>query len=143
MKDEEISSKSLEWNVNRVISKINYKIHTDAIKDNLIPLNITSNQKSFTYADEADMLNIALFGKTAKDWKKENIKAKGNIRDEATIQQLIILSNMESMNAELIKQKITQQQRLVILNKMAIDQMTSLIKNSRLRELENKKKLTK
>ena len=137
LKNEEISEKSLEWNINRILSKINYKIHTDAIKDNLIPSTISSKQKTFTYANEADMLNVALFGQTAKEWRENNSSLKGNIRDESTIQQLIILSNMESMNAELIKQNISQQQRLVILNKMAVDQMKSLINNSSIKKLES------
>jgi hypothetical protein len=127
LKTDENSRISLEWNVNRVISKINYKIHTDAIKENLIPGLVSSKQQSFTYANEADMLNVALFGKTAKGWKEENSDSKGNMRDEATIQQLIVLSNLESMNAELIKQGLAQNQRLLILNKMAIEQMTSIL----------------
>lgn len=127
LKSDENSQISLEWNVNRIISRINYRIHTDAIKDNLIPRLVSKMQQSFAYANEADMLNVALFGKTAKEWKEQNPKTKGNMRDEATIQQLIILSNLESMNAELIKQSIPQDQRLAILNKMAIEQMTSIL----------------
>jgi hypothetical protein len=127
LKSDENSQISLEWNVNRIISRINYRIHTDAIKDNLIPRLVSKMQQSFAYANEADMLNVALFGKTAKEWKEQNPKTKGNMRDEATIQQLIILSNLESMNAELIKQNIPQDQRLAILNKMAIEQMTSIL----------------
>ena len=136
LKADENSRISLEWNINRVISKINYKIHTDAIKDNLIPHLVSKKQQSFTYASEADMLNVALFGKTAKEWKEQNPGARGNMRDEATIQQLIVLSNMESMNAELIKQGITQSQRLVILNKMAIEQMTSIVGSPAIRKLK-------
>jgi hypothetical protein len=117
-------------------SKINYKIHTDAIKENLIPHLVSKKQQSFTYANEADMLNVALFGKTAKEWKDQNPDAKGNMRDEATIQQLIVLSNMESMNAELIKQGLEQKQRLVILNKMAIEQMTSILGSSAIKKLK-------
>lgn len=127
LKADENSRISLDWNVNRIISRINYRIHTDAIKDNLIPRLVSKKQQSFAYANEADMLNVALFGRTAKEWKEQNPETKGNMRDEATIQQLIILSNLESMNAELIKQKIQQDQRLVILNKMAIEQMTSIL----------------
>lgn len=127
LKADENSRISLEWNVNRIISRINYRIHTDAIKDNLIPRLVSKKQQSFAYANEADMLNVALFGRTAKEWKEQNPETKGNMRDEATIQQLIILSNLESMNAEFIKQKIQQDQRLVILNKMAIEQMTSIL----------------
>ena len=107
LKADENSRASLEWNVNRVISKINYKIHnTDAIKEKLIPRIVSSKQQSFTYATEADLLNVALFGKTAVAWRKQNPDAKGNMRDEATIQQLIVLSNLESMNAHLLLNKI-------------------------------------
>lgn len=135
LKSDENSRISLEWNVNRVISKINYKIHTDAIKDKLIPHLVSKKQQSFTYANEADLLNVALFGRTAKEWKEQNPDAKGNMRDEATIQQLIVLSNLESMNAELIKQNVSQDQRLVILNKMAIEQMTSILGSATVKQL--------
>ena len=101
LKEAETSPKALEWNLSRAISKINYKIHTDAVKENLVPHLVSNKQQAFTYANEADMLNVALFGKTAKEWKAQNPAAKGNMRDDATIQQLIVLSNMESMNAEL------------------------------------------
>lgn len=136
LKADENSRISLEWNVNRVISKINYKIHTDAIKDNLIPQLVSKQQQSFTYASEADLLNVALLGKTAREWKEQNPEAKGNMRDEATIQQLIVLSNLESMNAELIKQGVPQNQRLFALNKMAIEQMTSILGSAAIRRLE-------
>ena len=135
LKSDENSRISLEWNVNRVISKINYKIHTDAIKDKLIPHLVSKKQQSFTYANEADLLNVALFGRTAKEWKEQNADAKGNMRDEATIQQLIVLSNLESMNAELIKQNVSQDQRLVILNKMAVGQMTSILGSAMVKQL--------
>lgn len=138
LKADENSRISLEWNVNRVISKINYKIHTDAIKDNLIPQLVSKQQQAFTYASEADMLNVALFGKTAGEWKEQNPEAKGNMRDEATIQQLIVLSNLESMNAELIKQGVPQNQRLVALNKMAIEQMTSILGSAAIKHLEGR-----
>lgn len=137
LKADENSRISLEWNVNRVISKINYKIHTDAIKDNLIPHLVSKQQQAFAYASEADMLNVALFSKTAREWKEQNPEAKGNMRDEATIQQLIVLSNLESMNAELIKQGVPQHKRLVALNKMAIEQMTSIVGSRGIRRLEN------
>ena len=139
LKADENSRISLEWNVNRVISKINYKIHTDAIKDNLIPKLVSKQQQAFTYASEADMLNVALFGKTAREWKEKNSEAKGNMRDEATIQQLVVLSNLESMNAELIKQGVPQNKRLLVLNTMAIDQMTSILGSNALRRLEKGK----
>jgi hypothetical protein len=136
LKTDENSRISLEWNVNRIISKINYKIHTDAIKYNLIPRLVSKKQQSFTYASEADMLNVALFGTTAREWKEQNPEVKGNIRDEATIQQLIVLSNLESMNAELIKQGVPQNQRLVALNNMAIEQMTSVLGSAAIKHLE-------
>lgn len=135
LKEQETSQQALEWNLSRTISKINYKIHTDAIKENLIPHLVSKNQQSFTYASEADMLNVALFGQTAKDWKEQHPDAKGNMRDDATIQQLIVLANLESMNAELIKQNIQQNQRLVILNKMAIEQMTSILGSASVKQL--------
>ncbi len=135
LKADENSRISLEWNVNRVISKINYKIHTDAIKAKLIPQLVSKQQQAFAYASEADMLNVALFSKTAREWKEQNPEAKGNMRDEATIQQLIVLSNLESMNAELIKQGIPQNKRLVALNKMAIEQMTSIVGSKAIRRL--------
>lgn len=128
---------TLEWNLSRTISKINYKIHTDAIKENLIPHLISQKQQSLTYANEADLLNIALFGKTAKEWKDQNANSQGNVRDEATIQQLIVLSNLESMNAELIKQNMPQNQRLIVLNKMAIEQMKSILNSITAQRLEN------
>ena len=136
LKESETSQKTLDWNLSRAISKINYKIHTDAIKENLIPHIVSKRQQTFTYASEADILNVAMFGITAKEWKEQHPDAKGNIRDSATIQQLIVLSNMESMNAELIKQGITQDQRLAILNKMAIDQMTSILSSATTKKLQ-------
>ncbi|MGB4407737.1 MAG: KilA-N domain-containing protein [Sphaerochaeta sp.] len=135
LKADENSQISLEWNVNRIISKINYRIHTEAIKDTIIPSLVTKGQQAFTYASEADLLNVALFGITAREWKEQNPEAKGNIRDEATIQQLIVLSNLESMNAELIKQKLAQNHRLTFLNKMAIEQLTSLLGSPALKKL--------
>jgi hypothetical protein len=136
LKEEENSNKKLEWNLQRTISKINYKIHTDAIKENLIPISLTANQKNFIYADEADILNVALFGKTAKEWRNENPNEKGNIRDTATIEQLVVLSNLESINAMLIQQEITQQERLIKLNEIAISQMKSLINTNALGKLK-------
>lgn len=138
LKSDENSHLSLEWNVNRTISKINYKIHTDAIKDKLIPLGVTPAQQGITYASEAEVLNVALFGKTSKEWRAENPGKKGNIRDYATIQQLIVLSNLESMNAELIKEGVSQRERLCKLNKMAIEQLTSLLGNGNIKLLGSK-----
>lgn len=136
LKETETSQKALDWNLSRAISKINYKIHTDAIKENLIPHIVSKKQQTFTYASEADILNVAMFGITAKEWKEQHPDAIGNIRDSATIHQLIVLSNMESMNAELIKQGITQDQRLSMLNKMAIDQMTSILSSATTKKLQ-------
>jgi hypothetical protein len=126
----------LEWNLQRTISKINYRIHTDAIKENLIPIQVTKFQQGIIYANEADILNVALFGTTAKDWKVSNPLAKGNMRDDATIEQLVVLSNMESINALLINQGLKQSERLVQLNKVAITQMKSLLQNNSIKKLK-------
>lgn len=127
LKTDENDRLKLDWNLQRTLSKVNYHIHTDAIKENLIPAKLSKQQISFVYANEADLLNMALFGKTAKQWREENPKAKGNIRDEASIEQLVVLTNLESINAMLIKQKLSQAERLVQLNEMAIVQMKSLV----------------
>jgi hypothetical protein len=116
----------------RTLSKINYRIHTDAIKDELIPKEVTKEQAKFIYADEADLLNVALFGKTAKQWRDAHPDEKGNIRDYATLEQLVVLSNMESINALLIRQGLPQGERLVQLNGTAITQMRSLLQNNKL-----------
>jgi hypothetical protein len=136
LKEEESDIKKLEWNLQRTISKINYRIHTDAIKENLIPKEITKLQEGFIYASEADLLNVALFGTTAKQWKEKNVSVKSNIRDEATIEQLVVLSNLESINALLINQELGQKERLVELNKIAISQMKSLLKNKSIKKLK-------
>ena len=130
LKDEQNERLKLNWNFQRTLAKVNYKIHTDAIKENLIPLEIDKSQTNFIYANEADLLNIALFGKTAKQWREENSGAQGNQRDEATIEQLVVLSNMESINAMLIHQGIQAFERLLQLNQMAISQMKSLLNHS-------------
>lgn len=127
---------NLEWNLQRTISKINYHIHTDAIKTNLIPKEITKQQASFVYANEADLLNVALFGITAKEWRDNSSDKKGNIRDYATLEQLVVLSNMESINALLIQQGIPQSDRLIQLNKVAITQMKSLLENNAIKKLK-------
>lgn len=116
----------LGWSAKRELSKINYRIHTDAIKQNLIPVEVTSQQASIIYANEADVLNVAMFGMTAKQWREANPKLKGNIRDYATINELICLSNMENINAVFIEQGISQGERLVKLNQIAIHQMKVL-----------------
>ncbi len=136
LKNEENDRLQLEWNLQRTLAKVNYQIHTDAIKDNLIPKEISKQQVSFVYANEADLLNVALFGKTAKDWRKENPNKKGNIRDEATLEQLVVLSNMESINALLIRQELPQNERLLQLNKVAITQMKSLISSNIMEKLK-------
>ncbi|MFA6917971.1 MAG: KilA-N domain-containing protein [Candidatus Gracilibacteria bacterium] len=127
LKEEENKTKSLEWDLSRNLAKINYKIHTNAIKEKLIPVEITKEQESIIYANEADVLNMALFGRTAKQWKAENAHKEGNIRDYATVEQLVVLANLESLNSVLIKSGIAQPTRLKELNKIAIDQMKTLI----------------
>ena len=126
LKYDENSRLSLSWNLNREISKINYRVHTDAIQQNLLPPDLTKEQQSFVYADEADILNVALFGMSAAQWRAQNPGLTGNIRDYATIQQLLVLANMESYNALLIDQKCPQQERLQALRKMAIKQLQTL-----------------
>ena len=136
LKEMENSQQNLTWNVQRTISKINYKIHTDAIKENLIPNSISKEQIAIIYANEVDVLNIALFGKTAKQWKDESKNSAYNIRENATLEQLVVLSNMESINAFLIQQNIPQSERLVQLNQVAITQMKSLIENKNFKRLK-------
>ena len=126
LKIDENSRLSLTWNLNREISKLNYRIHTDAIKTNLIPPELTAEQISFTYASEADLLNVALFGKTAKQWRAENPDKKGNIRDQVTFNQLLVLANMESYNAILIEQGKSQPERLIALHDLAVRQMQTM-----------------
>lgn len=127
---KEQENKSLDWNVKRFLTKINYKIHTDSIKENLIPKQLSKEEINYIYADEADVLNKALFGITAKEWRDSNIWKKGNIRDYASIEQLIILANIESMNAQFIKMWLNQSERLELLNNTAITQMKSLLNNN-------------
>ena len=126
LKSDENSRLSLNWNLNREIAKLNYRIHTDAIKDNLIPQELTPEQISYKYANEADLLNVALFGMTAKQWREKNSNKKGNIRDDATLNQLLVLANMESYNAILIEQGKAMSERLVLLRKLALKQMETL-----------------
>jgi hypothetical protein len=136
LKADESDKLKLNWNLQRTLSKINYRIHTDAIKETLIPKELTKQQMSFVYAGEADLLNMALFGKTAMEWRTENPKADGNIRDIATIEQLVVLSNLESINAVLIHQGLSQSERLVELNKVAIIQMKSLLNSNLVKKLK-------
>ena len=117
---------ALDWSVKRILSKANYKIHTDAIKANLILPSLTPHQRGHVYADEADLLNVALFGKTAAQWRKQNPKATGNIRDSASIEQLLVLTNLENINALLIQQGVTQEGRLTELRRLAISQLATL-----------------
>ncbi len=135
LKEDENDRLKLSWNLQRTLAKVNYKIHTDAIKENLIPLLLNKEKINFIYADEADLLNVALFGKTAKQWRIENPKVQGNIRDEATLEQLVVLSNLESINALLIQQGLIQGKRLMQLNTIAISQMKSLLGNMNLNKL--------
>ena len=127
LKEDENNRLKLEWNLQRTLSKINYRIHTDAIKEKIIPPEITPLQASSIYASEADLLNVALFGKTAAQWHNENPDADGNVRDAATLEQLVVLSNMESINAVLIHQGMPQGERLRQLNAIAISQLKSLL----------------
>lgn len=136
LKADENDRLKLEWNLQRTLAKVNYHIHTDAIKENLIPKELSKSQTSFVYANEADLLNVALFGITAKQWRDSNPNAEGNIRDMATIEQLVVLSNLESINAVLIHQGLSQSERLIQLNKIAISQMKSLINNKNIKKLK-------
>ena len=136
LKEDENNRLKLEWNLQRTLAKINYRIHTDAIKENLIP-RVISKQKSFLiYASEADLLNVALFGKTAIEFKKENPNFEGNLRDNATMEQLVAMTNLESINSILIKQNLPQNERLKSLNKIAISQMKSLLNNDKIKNLK-------
>ncbi len=126
LKADENSRLSLNWNLNREIAKLNYRIHTDAIKDNLIPPELTPEQIGYKYANEADMLNVVLFGKTAKQWRDDNPGKKGNIRDDANLNQLLVPANMESYNAILIGQGKTMSERIVLLRELTVKQMETL-----------------
>jgi len=137
---KEKESKQIGWDVHRTLTKINYRIHTDAIKQNLIPAEITKQQANNIYASEADVLNMALFGTTAKDWRDTNPKLQGNIRDYANVSQLVCLSNLENLNAVFINEGMSQSKRLVKLNKIAIQQMKLLIENNQIKKLEHKAK---
>jgi hypothetical protein len=137
LKQDEFDQQKLEWSVSRILAKVNYRIHTDAIKENLIPKAITQNKIGYVYAGEADLLNIALFGKTAKEWREENLDLKGNMRDHATLEQLIVLSNLESLNAEFIKLNDPSENRLQKLNKIAIEQMNIMLKNIGVKKLSS------
>lgn len=135
LKEAESKSGRLEWSVRRTLVKAQYRVHTDAIKNNLIPNTITSKEAGYIYASEADMLNKALFGCTAKEWKIRNPGESGNLRDHASIEQLVVLAGLESQNALLIEQGIPQDQRLVILNKQAIQQLKSILNSPSIQKL--------
>jgi hypothetical protein len=137
LKDEEQKHLSAEWNLQRTLAKINYRSHTDAIKAHIIPPEVTKTQTNLTYANEADMLNVALFGQTAAQWRAAHpdVKKNTNVRDEATLEQLVVLSNMESINALLIEQGLPQRKRLIQLNQTAITQMTSLLSSEHMKQL--------
>jgi len=135
LKEDEYRRLSLEWNLNRTLSKVNYRIHTDAIKENIIPANITKEQEQYIYANEADVLNVALFGQTAQQWRKTNPGKAGNVRDYSTVEQLLVLANLESMNAEFIRMGLPQGERLRKLNAIAIQQLKSLVGNLNLKKL--------
>jgi hypothetical protein len=136
LKEEENNEKKLQWNLQRTLAKINYKIHTDAIKEKIIPPELTKSQINYIYSDEADLLNVALFGVTAKQWREKNPDAEGNIRDSATIEQLVVLSNLESLNAVFIHQGLQASIRLQQLNTIAITQMKSLVNNQNVKKLK-------
>ncbi|MEO8962819.1 MAG: KilA-N domain-containing protein [Ginsengibacter sp.] len=136
LKEEENDRLKVEWNIQRTLAKVNYHIHTDAIKENLVPKELSKQEINFVYANEADMLNMALFGITAKQWRDKNPCKKRNVRDEATIEELVVLSNLESINAILIHQKFLQPERLKQLNQAAISQMKSLIQHKIAKKLK-------
>lgn len=137
-KEQEALSGGIEWSIRRSLAKVQYRVHTDAVKEHLIPAQLTGAQIGFVYANEADILNKALFGMTAKEWRSANPDAEGNIRDNASMEQLVVLSSLESQNALLIQQKMSQRDRLVMLNTLARSQLISLLSNPSIKSLENK-----
>ena len=136
LKEEENTRLQLGWNLQRTLAKINYRIHTDAIKETLIPPAITKAQASLVYANEADLLNVALFGQTARQWRDAHPDAEGNLRDHAPLEQLVVLTNLESLNSVLIRQGLSQPERLLKLNEIAITQMRSLLSDNNLKRLK-------
>jgi hypothetical protein len=138
LKDQEIHSGQLEWNIRRSLTKANYRIHTDAIKTHLIPPEISRVEQGYVYASEADLLNKALFGQTAKDWRNSHQETDGSLRDHATVEQLVVLASLESQNALLIEQKMPQPERLRLLNDLARRQMKSLVDNPAIKKLQDK-----
>ena len=136
LKEDEAYRLSLDWNVKRLISKANYRIHTEAIKENLIPPDIGNVRQGFIYASEADVLNVALFGQTAAEWNKTNPETKGNMRDYATIEQLLVLANLESANAMFIENSVEQSERVIMLNQLAIKQLKTLSEAASIKRLD-------
>jgi hypothetical protein len=136
LKEDENNRLQLTWNLHRTLSKINYQIHTDAIKEHIIPDILSKEQAAQVYASEVDVLNVALFGKTAKQWQTENPDAEGNMRDQATIEQLLVLANLESLNAEFIKMKLPQTDRLIKLNQTAITQLEAILGRQQIKKLK-------
>lgn len=136
LKDEENDRLKLDWNLQRTLAKINYRIHTDAIKETLIPPTVTAAQANLVYASEADLLNVALFGQTAKQWRDAHSDAKGNVRDDATLEQLVVLTNLESLNSVLVRQGFPAPERLLKLNEIAITQMRTLLAEPNLKRLK-------
>lgn len=136
LKEDENSRISIEWNVRRVLSSTNYRIHTDAIKDCLIDETLPKKYQGYTYANEADILNVAVFGMTAKEWRDENVDMPGNIRDYATIEQLIVLTNLEGINAKLVRDGLTEDERARDLRKTASIQLKSLLNNKSIKKLK-------
>ena len=137
LKDDENDRLKLEWNLQRTLAKINYRIHTDAIKETLIPPAVTKAQASHVYASEADLLNVALFGQTAKQWRDGHPDAEGNVRDHAPLEQLVVLTNLECLNSVLIRQGLSQQERLQKLNEIAITQMRTLLSDTNMKRLKS------
>src|SRR3989344_469029 len=135
LKQEESERKKLGWDLKRNLAAVNYRIHTDAVKEYLVPAHVSKNKASLTYANEADVLNVALFGKTAKEWRDENASKDGNIRDHADVTQLVVLANLEGINAELIRRGLPQDERLMQLNEIAITQIRSLVGNASIKKL--------
>ena len=136
LKEDENNRLQLTWNLHRTLSKINYQIHTDAIKEHIIPDILSKEQAAQVYASEAEVLNVALFGKTAKQWQTENPDAEGNMRDQATIEQLLVLDNLERLNAEFIKMKLPQTDRLIKLNQTAITQLEAILGRPQIKKLK-------
>ena len=135
LKEQESKKLALGWDVKRMFAKINYRIHTDAIKEHLIPEDLSKYAKNLVYSNEADLLNLALFGLKAQDWERNNPQETGNIRDQATVEQLVILANLETLNAEFIRQGLPPLDRLKKLNEIAIIQMRSLLGNPNIKKL--------